>query len=33
VPYLQDLPAPGISVKGSLTIRFGSGSNYLASNR
>ncbi len=33
VPYLQDLPSPGISVKGSLKIRFGSGSNYLASNR
>ncbi len=31
VPYLQDLPSPGLTVKGSLQIRFGS-SNYLASN-
>lgn len=26
VPYLQDLPSPGITVKGSLQIRFGSDS-------
>jgi hemoglobin/transferrin/lactoferrin receptor protein len=26
VPYLQNLPAPGISAKASLTVRFGGGS-------
>jgi len=31
VPFLQDLPSPGITVKGALKIRFGSSTTALAS--